>query len=59
MVPVSSRRRKKRPADAVTQLPWQRVKNPYKPIKVLSADHIEHIHRASLEIIETLGVDMW
>ncbi|MCH8926019.1 MAG: trimethylamine methyltransferase family protein [Proteobacteria bacterium] len=27
--------------------------------KTLSQEQIEHIHRASLEVIETLGVDMW
>ncbi len=59
MARLSTRRRKKRPADTVIQRPWRRVKNPYAPIEVLSADHIEHIHRASLEVIETLGVDIW
>ncbi len=55
----SSRRRKKLAPNAVVQRPWRLVKNPYKPIEVLSADQIEHIHSASLDVIETLGVDMW
>ena len=55
----STRRRKKLAPNAVVQRPWRLVKNPYKPIEVLSADQIEHIHRASLDVIETLGVDMW
>ena len=59
MARASSRRRKKRPAGVVSQRPWRRVANPYKPLTVLSADQIEHIHNASLEVIETLGVDMW
>ena len=59
MARKTTRRRKKRAAGTVTQRPWQRIKNPYKPIEVLSADQIEHIHRASLDVIETLGVDMW
>jgi trimethylamine--corrinoid protein Co-methyltransferase len=54
-----TRRRRKRPADVVSQRPWRRVRNPYKPIAVLSADQIEHIHRASLDVIETLGADVW
>jgi len=54
-----SRRRRKRPADVVSQRPWRRVSNPYKPITVLSADQIEQIHRASLDVIETLGADIW
>ena len=59
MARESTRRRRKRPADTVTQSPWRRVRNPYKPIEVLSADQVEHIHLASLDVIETLGVDMW
>ncbi|MCH7943308.1 MAG: trimethylamine methyltransferase family protein [Proteobacteria bacterium] len=59
MARKTTRRRRKRAAGTVTQRPWQRIKNPYKPIEVLSADQIEHIHRASLDVIETLGVDMW
>ena len=59
MARESKRRRRRPPADTVIQSPWRRVKNPYKPIEVLSADQIEHIHQASLDVIETLGVDMW
>ncbi len=55
----SKRRRKKLSANVVTQRPWGLVKNPYRPIEVLSADQIEQIHNTSLDVIETLGVDMW
>ena len=49
----SKRRRKKLSANVVTQRPWGLVKNPYRPIEVLSADQIEQIHNTyeSLEIL--------
>jgi trimethylamine--corrinoid protein Co-methyltransferase len=59
MARSSTRRRKKLATNVVIQRPWALVKNPYKPIEVLSADQIEHIHAASLTVIETLGVDIW
>ena len=60
MARETARRRKRRstPTGPV-QRPWRRVRNPYKPIEVLSADHIEHIHRASLDVLEQLGIDIW
>ncbi len=47
--------RAKRVVAAVRQLPWQRVRNPYAPIEVLSADHVESILNAALTILETKG----
>ena len=38
------------------QLPWSRWTNGLKPIELLSADEIEAIHQASLEVLETVGV---
>ena len=50
----SDRRRK----DAeFQQLPWRSVVNPYPPLEFLSADQIEAIHDASLQILEELGVE--
>jgi trimethylamine---corrinoid protein Co-methyltransferase len=40
------------------QLPWQQVVNPFAPMEVLSADQVEAIHRASLRILEELGVEV-
>ena len=50
-------RRPTRGTGPVKQLPWRSVVNPYKPIEVLSADHIERIQNASLEVLETLGIE--
>ncbi|MBI1778658.1 MAG: trimethylamine methyltransferase family protein [Proteobacteria bacterium] len=36
---------------------WRAVVNPYRPIEVLSADAIESIHDASLQVLEELGMD--
>lgn len=46
-----------RQAAGLNQLPWQQVRNPYKPVEVLSADQVEAIHRAALRILEELGVE--
>ncbi|HUR43473.1 MAG TPA: trimethylamine methyltransferase family protein [Aestuariivirga sp.] len=45
-----------RASKKVKQLPWREVRNPYPPIAVLSADHIETIHHASLRILEEIGM---
>ena len=52
-------RRGRRATAGIAQRPWRRARNPYKPIAVLSADQIEHIHRTSLDVLETLGIDVW
>ena len=61
---VSTRRargaeRRARPRDAgalARQLPWKNIVNPYRPIEIVSADELEAIHLASLEILERIGV---
>ena len=30
------------------QLPFARIRNPYRPVELMSADQIEQIHAASL-----------
>ncbi|MEE8274456.1 MAG: trimethylamine methyltransferase family protein, partial [Alphaproteobacteria bacterium] len=59
MARVTSRRRARRQPAGPVQLPWRRLRNPYKPIEVLSADQIEAIHEASLRVLEELGIDIW
>lgn len=56
-------RRTKRHADAsaspaLHQLPWQVLKNPYKPIEIIYAEQIELIHDASMRILEEVGMDV-
>lgn len=48
--------REKRVVSAVRQLPFGRLVNPYSPIEVLSADHVEAIIDAALTILETRGM---
>ena len=37
--------------------PWRDVRNPYRPLDVLSEDQLEAIHRTSLRILGELGID--
>ena len=48
--------REKRVASAIKQLPFAQLVNPYVPIEVLSADHVEAIIDAALTILETRGM---
>jgi trimethylamine--corrinoid protein Co-methyltransferase len=51
-------RRPRRTPVSVPRLPWRRVVNPYRPVEILSADQVETIHRASLRILEEIGVEV-
>jgi trimethylamine---corrinoid protein Co-methyltransferase len=61
--PLSARRAARRSAAGAggvpSQAPWRRLSNPYRPIEVLSADQVEFIHEASLDVLERLGMDFW
>ena len=50
-------RRGPRGGEGFKQPPWRRLRNPYKPIEVLSADQVEDIHNASLRVLEELGME--
>ena len=39
-----------------TQLPFAALTNPYAPMEILSADQVETIHRASLNILRDIGL---
>jgi trimethylamine--corrinoid protein Co-methyltransferase len=41
---------------SIPQLPWQPVVNAYPPAEPLSADQVETIHEASLDILERMGI---
>ena len=49
--------RDRKGADHVAQLPWRRVVNPYEPFRILSQDTVEAMHDASMEVLETLGIE--
>lgn len=35
---------------------WRDVRNPYGPVRVLSDDHVEQVHRAALTLLTTTGM---
>ena len=51
-------RRGRRTVAGIQQLPFRQLENPYRPLEVLSADHIEEVHRASLRILAEVGVEV-
>jgi trimethylamine---corrinoid protein Co-methyltransferase len=51
-------RRQRRGPAGISQLPWRRVVNPFRPVEILTADHVESIHRASLRILAEIGLEV-
>ncbi|MBE9557414.1 MAG: trimethylamine methyltransferase family protein [Proteobacteria bacterium] len=43
---------------AVEQPAWRQPRNPYAPVAAVSADQLEAIHRASLTVLEEIGIDV-
>lgn len=50
------RRRKKRDANEIAQLPWRDVVNPYRPVEVLHEEQLETIIDGALSVLETSGM---
>ncbi len=48
-------RHRRRAADIV-QKPWAQLENPLPPLRLISDDEVEAIHRAALKLLETVGV---
>jgi trimethylamine--corrinoid protein Co-methyltransferase len=48
--------RKKRVVNAVRQLPWGDVANPYAPIQILSDDQVETIVETALQVLADQGM---
>jgi trimethylamine--corrinoid protein Co-methyltransferase len=48
--------RKKRVVNAIRQLPWGDVANPYAPIQVISDDHVETIVETALQVLANQGM---
>ena len=42
---------------AFVQLSWRRLASPYPPMEIVSADQIEAIHEASLQVLEEIGMN--
>ncbi|HEX5148688.1 MAG TPA: trimethylamine methyltransferase family protein [Candidatus Limnocylindrales bacterium] len=52
------RRRPRRVAPGLAQLPWRSLANPFRPLEILSTDQVEAIHRASLRILSEIGMEV-
>jgi trimethylamine---corrinoid protein Co-methyltransferase len=57
MTAPTGRHRPRRTVGGIPQLPWRTVRNPFRPLEIVSPDAIEEIHRASLRILEEIGVE--
>jgi len=40
----------------IQQRPWKQLTRPYRPIELLSDDHVQAIHEAALTILEEIGM---
>ncbi len=50
------KRGERRASGGVEPAEFNAVRNPYAPVRVLSDDHVEHIHRASLRLLADTGM---
>jgi trimethylamine---corrinoid protein Co-methyltransferase len=50
-------RRERSGAGRLAQAPARRLRNPYPPFEILSADQIEAIHAASLRVLAEIGIN--
>ena len=51
-----ARHRQRRAVGGVRQLPWQTLRNPLAPVRVLTDDQIDHIHHCSLRLLADTGM---
>ena len=54
-------RRRKRPKTASSTLPqsaWQAVTNRIEPVRLLEEDDLDQIHNASMDVLETVGLEV-
>lgn len=56
MVRRSKKTRRGRGTNGIRQLPWREIVNPYPPLEILSAESVEQIHEASLDLLENHGM---
>lgn len=52
-----TRSRRQPAGKTVPQLPFQQLRNPYPPVEIISADELESIHEASLDLLERVGIN--
>ena len=53
----SRRRERQEAVKEVSQKPWQRLRNPYPPMEVLSPEQLARVHDAALGVLERLGLE--
>lgn len=52
----ADRHRARRSTSGVRSQPFRQLRNPYRPVEVLSNDHVEHLHRAALTLLSDTGM---
>ena len=57
MTTGGGRNRTRRTGGGVEQLPWRTVRNPFRPLEIVSAEGVEEIHRTSLRILQEIGIE--
>lgn len=50
-------RRRQRAESPLLKIPFRQLRNPLRPLEILSPDQIEELHLASLRILEEVGLD--
>lgn len=55
--PTRKRARRQR-SDSIQQPPFRALRNRYPPFEIISADQVESLHQASLEILREIGMKM-
>ncbi len=43
---------------AIQQLPFKRLRNPYRPIEILNEEQLDRIHHASMRLLEEIGMEV-
>lgn len=52
-------RRRSLATSAIPQLPWRQVKNAHGTLDVLRPEQVDQIHNASIQVLETAGIELW
>ncbi len=53
-----ARKERRQASLAWLKMPWQEVRNPIDPVRLLSAENIEKIHNTSMWILENVGMSI-
>ncbi|WP_350335780.1 trimethylamine methyltransferase family protein [Coralliovum pocilloporae] len=53
---MTRRRARTRQKNAIQQMPYRQVRNPFSPMEVLTPEQIERIHGSSMRVLEETGL---